>query len=67
MRTLLDVAINLIRTKMKKDWIKVENFVKIHFKETVDGYHRKFRHTLELRLPKILKGNVKFNDYHSNS
>ena len=46
---------------------KVENFVKIHFKETVDGYHRKFRHTFELRLPKKLKGNVKFNDYQNNS
>ena len=42
---------------------KVEDLIKVHFKESVDGYHRKFRHTFELKLPKKLKGHTKFNDF----
>tara|TARA_B100000686_G_scaffold245290_1_gene254510 strand:- start:43 stop:387 length:345 start_codon:yes stop_codon:yes gene_type:complete len=46
---------------------KVEDLIKVHFKESVDGYHRKTRHTFELKLPKKLKGHTKFNDYITTS
>ena len=42
---------------------KVEDLTKVHFKESVEGYHREFSHTFELYLPKKLKGHTKFNDY----
>jgi len=46
---------------------KAENLKKVHFKESVDGYHRNFRHTFKLRLPQKLKGHTKFNDYLNSS
>ena len=42
---------------------KVEKLIKVHFKESVDGYHRNFRHKFKLTLPHHLKGQIKFNDY----
>ena len=45
---------------------KVEKLIKVHFKESVDGYHRNFNHKFNLRLPKHLKGHVKFNDHLNN-
>ena len=42
---------------------KVEDLIKVHFKESVEGYHREFSHTFELNLPKKLKGHTKFNDF----
>ena len=42
---------------------KVEDLIKVHFKESVEGYHREFSHTFELKLPKKLKGHTKFNDF----
>ena len=45
---------------------KIENLIKVHFKESVDGYHRNFRHKFKLRLPQHFKGNIKFNDYLNN-
>ena len=45
---------------------KIENLIKVHFKESVDGYHRNFRHKFKLTLPKKLKGHIKFNDYLNN-
>ena len=45
---------------------KVENLIKVHFKESVDGYHRNFHHKIKLRLPQHLKGHVKFNDHLNN-
>ena len=42
---------------------KVENLIKINFKESVVGYHRNFHHKFKLRLPQKLKGHTKFNDY----
>ena len=42
---------------------KVENLIKINFKESVGGYHRNFHHKFKLRLPQKLKGHTKFNDY----
>ena len=42
---------------------KVENLLKINFKESVGGYHRNFHHKFKLRLPQKLKGHTKFNDY----
>ena len=42
---------------------KVEDLIKVHFKESVEGYHRSFSHTFELNLPKKLKGHAKFNDF----
>ena len=45
---------------------KVEKLIKVHFKESVDGYHRNFRQKFKLRLPQKLKGHIKFNDYLNN-
>ena len=45
---------------------KVENLIKVRFKESVDGYHRNFRHKFKLRLPQHFKGHIKFNDYLNN-
>jgi len=45
---------------------KVEKLIKVHFKESVDGYHRNFHHKFKLRLPQKLKGHIKFNDYLNN-
>ena len=45
---------------------KVETLIKVSFKESVDGYHRNFNHKFKLRLPKHLKGHVKFNDHLNN-
>ena len=42
---------------------KVEDLIKVHLKESVEGYHREFSHTFELNLPKKLKGHTKFNDF----
>ena len=42
---------------------KVEDLIKVHFKESVEGYHREFSHTFELILPKKFKGHTKFNDF----
>ena len=44
----------------------IENILKVHFKESVDGYHRNFRHKFKLRLPQHFKGHIKFNDYLIN-
>ena len=46
---------------------KVEYLIKVSFKESVDGYHRNFRHIFKLRLPQKLKGHTKFNDYLNSS
>ena len=45
---------------------KVETLIKVRFKESVDGYHRNFRHKFKLRLPQHFKGHIKFNDYLNN-
>ena len=45
---------------------KVEKLIKVHFKESVDGYQRNFHQKFKLRLPERLKGHVKFNDYLNN-
>ena len=42
---------------------KGEDLIKVHFKESVEGYHREFSHTFELILPKKFKGHTKFNDF----
>ena len=42
---------------------KIENLIKVHFKESIDGYHKNFRYKFKLRLPHHLKGQIKFNDY----
>ena len=42
---------------------KVEDLIKVHFNESVEGYHREFSHIFELNLPKKLKGHTKFNDF----
>ena len=45
---------------------KIENLIKVHFKESIDGYHNNFRYKFKLRLPHHLKGQIKFNDYLNN-
>ena len=42
---------------------KGEDLINVHFKESVEGYHREFSHTFELILPKKFKGHTKFNDF----
>ena len=42
---------------------KVEDLIKVNFKESVEGYHREFSHTFELILPKKFKGHTKINDF----
>ena len=46
---------------------KVEDLMKVNFKETVKGYHRNFIHSFRLILPKHLKGNVQFYDSLNSS
>ena len=42
---------------------KVEDLIKVHFKESVEGYHRAFNNIFELILPKKFKGHTKINDF----
>ncbi len=46
---------------------KIEDLIKVHFNESVEGYHREFRHTFELKLPIKFKEHTKFNDYITTS
>ena len=46
---------------------KVEDLIKVNFKESVEGYHREFSHTFELILPKKFKGHTKFNDFFNTT
>ena len=45
---------------------KVENLKKVHIEESVEVYHRNFRHIFKLILPQNLKVHVKFNDDLNN-
>lgn len=40
----------------------VESLTRLRFKETVEGYNRKFHQIFEIRLPQRLKGHIVFND-----
>lgn len=40
----------------------VETLIRLRFKETVDGYNRRFNQIFELRLPQRLRGHIVFND-----
>ena len=45
---------------------KIENLIKVHFKESIDGYHKNFLYKFKLRIRHHLKGQIKFNDYLNN-